>query len=180
MPVEVLRPDVADMVLRTYQRPLHPELFAAERVCSFSVAGQKATVRLGMRGHSLVFSTAQNTFTEIATAKQVDLPEYLKVVHRRLIGYRTHMIDLADVRYHCSYQLEHVPLDVYLQLHREMEADARNATVSLTVPGSTPQSPECISLLNCDVLSEGLVVHAFHTFPENAAVLRIQTLFELL
>ena len=180
MPVQQCRPDVADMVLRTYERPIHPELFAATRSCSFSVAGQKATVRLGMRGHSLAFGTSECTLTEVATAKQVDLPEYLKVVHRRLIGYRTHMIDLPGVRYHCSYQLEHVPLDVYLQLHREMEADARNATISLTIPGATPQSPECISLLKCDVLQEGLVVHAFHTFPENAAVLRIQTLFELL
>jgi hypothetical protein len=97
------------------------------------------------------------------------------VIHRRLIGYRTHMIDLPGIRYHCSYQLEHVPLEIYLQLHREMEADAHNAALAITVPGATDHSPNCISLLKCDVLSEGLVVHAFHTFPENAAVLRTQT-----
>ena len=180
MPVELARPDVADMVLRTYERPIHPELFESIRDCAFSVAGHKALVRLGTRGHSLVFRTEEITLTEVATSKNVSLPEQLKVVHRRLIGYRTHMIDLPGLRYHCSYQLEHVPLDIYLQLHREMESDARNATLAIMIPGPTPHSPDCISLLKCDVLPEGLVVHAFHTFPENAAVLRTQTLFEML
>jgi hypothetical protein len=31
-----------------------------------------------------------------------------------------------------------------------------------------------------DLLPEGLVIHSFHTFPDNGAVLRIQTLFEVL
>ncbi len=90
------------------------------------------------------------------------------------------MIDLPGVRYHCSYQLEHVPLDIYLHIHRELECDARKAALSVVLPGSSPNSPDTISLVKCDILPEGLVVHAFHTFPDNAAVLRIQTLFELL
>ena len=131
-------------------------------------------------GHLLEFQSDDATITEVAATKHEDLPEHGRVVERRLIGYRTHMIDLPTVRYHCSYQLEHVPLDVYLQLHREFEMDATKATLALTMPGATPQSPKCISLLKCDILPEGLVVHAFHTFPDNAAVLRTQTLFEVL
>ncbi|MCH2211365.1 MAG: DUF2617 family protein [Fuerstiella sp.] len=180
MPVQLTRPDVTDMVLRTYERPLHPELFESVRTCSFSVGGHRATVRLGMSGHMLVFRTSDKTLTEVVTTRQHSLPERLKVIHRRLIGYRTHMIDLSGVRYHCSYQLEHVPVDIYLQLHREMESDAKSATLAITIPGTTSHSPDCISQLKCDVLTEGLVIHAFHTFPENAAILRTQTLFELL
>ena len=133
MSIQLARPDVADMVLRTYERPIHPELFESQRDCSFSVGGHQATVRLGMRGHSLAFRTAESTLTEVATARQVSLPERLLLVQRRLIGYRTHMFDLPGVRYHCSYQLEHVPLDIYLQIHRELECDARSATLSLIV-----------------------------------------------
>lgn len=180
MPTQLARPDVADMVLRTYERPLHPELFDSMRSCTISVAGHEAIVRLGTSGHVLVFRTEDQTVTEVATTKHDELPDFLKMIDRRLIGYRTHMMDLPGVRYHCSYQLEHVPLDVYLQLHREMEADARTAALAITIPGATNHSPDSISLLKCDVLPEGLVVHAFHTFPENAAVLRTQTLFELL
>lgn len=168
------------MVLRTFERPIHPELFESTVQSTLTFGGNRARLRVGHTGHLLEFQTDEATITEVATTRHEDLPLHRKLIERRLIGYRTHMLDLASVRYHCSYQLEHVPLEVYLQLHREFETDAQNATLSLTIPGSSPQSPECISLLKCDVLQEGLVVHAFHTFPDNAAVLRTQTLFELL
>ena len=134
MPTQLVRPDVADMVLRTYERALHPELFDSMESCTISVAGHKAIVRLGTSGHELVFRAGGQTVTEVATTKHHELPDFLKMIDRRLIGYRTHMIDLPGIRYHCSYQLEHVPLDVYLQLHREMEADARTAALAITIP----------------------------------------------
>jgi hypothetical protein len=180
MPLQITRPDAADMILRTFERPIHPELFESTSHCTLNFGGNRARLRIGRTGHVLEFRSADATITEVAATKHEEFPLNRRVVDRRLIGYRTHMIDLSFVRYHCSYQLEHVPLDIYLQLHREFEMDAQNATLSCEFPGSSPQSPTCISLLKCDILPEGLVVHAFHTFPDNAAVLRTQTLFELL
>lgn len=168
------------MVLRTLERPVHPELFESAVQSTLNFSGRKAKLRLGRTGHLLEFHDSNSTVTEVVSPKYEELPETGRVVDRRLIGYRTHQLDLPFVRYHCSYQLEHVPLDVYLHLHREFEMDAVNATLSHSFPGATAQSPTCISLLKCDILQEGLVVHAFHTFPENAAVLRSQTLFEIL
>lgn len=180
MHLQLTRPDVTDMVLRTFERSIHPELFESSCQSSISFGGRRVRLRLGRTGHLLEFQDENALITEVVATKQEDMPDTGRVVDRRLIGYRTHMLDLPTVRYHCSYQLEHVPLDVYLQLHREFEVDAAKATLSLSMPGSTPQSPNCISLLKCDILPEGLVVHAFHTFPDNAAVLRTQTLFEIL
>ncbi len=180
MTVGYARPDVADMVLRVFERAVHPELF--DTICeqSIAVGCNSAKLRLSGHGHILEFRTRRGVITEVATSKHAPLPINMRMIDRRLIGYRTHMIDTMGIRYHCSYQLEAVPLDVYLQLHREMECDARTATLATVIPGSSPCSPDCISMLKCDVLPEGLVVHAFHTFPDNAAVLRTQTLFELL
>ena len=180
MPIQTARPDAADMILRTFERSVHPELFEASSQCTLNFGGNRACLRLGHTGHVLEFRSEESTVTEVAATKHEEFPLNRRVVDRRLIGYRTHMVDLPQVRYHCSYQLEHVPLDVYLQLHREFEMDARGATLSHTFSGSSPQRPDCISFLKCDILQEGLVVHAFHTFPDNAAVLRTQTLFELL
>lgn len=180
MPLQIARPDVADMILRTFQRPIHPELFDSLKQCKIRFGDKTAEFRLGATGHLIEFRMSPAVITETAITKHETLPESMKVVERRLIGYRTHMVDTPGVRYHCSYQLEHVPLDVYLQLHREMEMDSRNATLAISVPGTTPQSPDSISLITCDVMSEGLVVHTYHSFPENAAILKTQTLFEVL
>lgn len=180
MAVQTNRPDVADMTLRTFERPLHPELFDAAKSCSVRAGQSRVVFHLSSGGHVIEFQAVDCCVTETALTRHVSLPEKLRVVDRRLIGYRTHMVDLPGIRYHCSYQLESVPPDVYLQLHREFETDARTATLALQLPGATENSPECLSLLKCDVIPEGLVVHAYHTFPDDAAVLRIQTLFETL
>lgn len=180
MAVGYARPDVTEMVLRVFERSVHPELFDAVRECHLRVGPHHAILKLSSHGHLFEFRSRNSVITEVATSRHSPLPLNLRMIDRRLIGYRTHMIDTLSVRYHCSYQLEAVPLDIYLQLHREMEFDCRSATLATLLPGSSPSSPDCISMLKCDVLKEGLVIHAFHTFPDNAAVLRTQTLFELL
>ncbi len=180
MAVGYLRPDVADMVLRVFERSVHPELI--ETLCekTISVGRNQAVLRISRNGHALEFRTKERIITEVATSKFSPLPSQGRMVDRRLIGYRTHMFDSLGLRYHCSYQLDAVPADVYLQVHREMEADARKAILTTSLPGSSPSSPNCLSYLMSDLLPEGLVVHSFHTYPDNGAVLRIQTLFEIL
>ena len=178
MTVGYARPDVADMVLRVFERSVHPELFASVSETRIKVDSDVATLRLGRYGHLLEYRTQHSTLTEIATSKFAPLPSQLCMIDRRLIGYRTHTVEGKGVRYHCSYQLESAPADIYLTLHRELEADARSSTLAVALPGSSISSPDCLSLLKCDLLPAGFVVHAFHTFPDNGAVLRIQTLFE--
>lgn len=180
MTTELVRPDVADMVLRVFERSVHPELIETLRAIRIQVGPFEATLRLSRHGHSLEFRGKNYTVTEVATSRNNPLPIQHCMVDRRLIGYRTHMIDGHGVRYHCSYQLEAVPAEIYLQIHREMEMDARKSTLAIALPGSSTASPLCLSFLRSDLLPEGLVVHSYHTFPDNGAILRIQTLFEIL
>lgn len=180
MAVGYVRPDVADMVLRVLERSVHPELFETLCQTTIPVGRNQATLRISSFGHAIEFRTAQAVVTEVATSKLSPLPQQGRLVDRRLIGYRTHSFECPGLKYHCSYQLDVVPAEVYLQVHREMEADARKAILTASLPGSSVSSPDCLSYLMSDLLPQGLVVHSFHTFPDNGAVLRIQTLFEVL
>lgn len=180
MAVGYLRPDVADMVLRVFERSVHPELYETLCETTIPMGCNQAILRISRHGHALEFRTKRHTVTEVASSKYSPLPVQGRIVDRRLIGYRTHLADNPGIRYHCSYQLDSVPADVYLQVHREMQVDARAATLAASLPGSSVNSPECLSFLKSDLLPEGLVIHSFHTFPDNGAVLRIQTLFEVL
>ena len=180
MAVGYLRPDVADMVLRVLERSVHPELFETLCQITIPVGRNQATLRISNFGHAIEFRTEQKVVTEVATSKFSPLPLTGRMVDRRLIGYRTHSFECPGLKYHCSYQLDVVPAEVFLQVHREMEADARKAILTASLPGSSVSSPDCLSYLMSDLLPEGLVIHSFHTFPDNGAVLRIQTLFEVL
>ena len=173
MTVGYLRPDVADMVLRVLDRSVHPELFETLCQITIPVGPNQATLRISNFGHAIEFRTPEKVITE-------PLPLQGRMVDRRLIGYRTHTFECPGLKYHCSYQLDTVPAEVYLQVHREMEADAHKAILTAALPGSSVSSPDCLSYLMSDLLPEGLVIHSFHTFPDNGAVLRIQTLFEVL
>ncbi len=155
-------------------------MFESLRDLTIPFGRHQARIRLGATGHLIEFRADRSVITEVAASRHIELPEHFKRVERRLIGYRTHQVDSPHVRYHCSYQLEVVPLDVYLQLHRELEMDLEKSSLSTVLPGATLASPNCLSLLKCDLMPQGLVVHSFHTFPDNAAVLRIQSLFELI
>lgn len=180
MTVGFVRPDVTDMVLRVFERSVHPELIETLCETTIPVGRNQATLRISRYGHATEFRTNGRMVTEIATSKFAPLPVQGRMVDRRLIGYRTHMFDSPGLRYHCSYQLESLPAEVYLQVHREMQLDSRKAILKASLPGSSPSSPDCLSYLMSDLIPEGLVIHSFHTYPDNGAVLRIQTLFEVL
>ena len=103
MTVGYARPNVADMVIRVFERSVHPELFATVSETRVNVRGDVATLRLGRQGHSLEYRTEHGTLTEIATSKFAPLPSQLCMIDRRLIGYRTHTVEGKGVRYHSSY-----------------------------------------------------------------------------
>jgi hypothetical protein len=179
MTVSYARPDVADMVLRVFQRSVHPELMETLRETRFSVGRHTATLRICRDGHAIEFRTRRHTLTELAVSRHSPVPSTGCAVDRRLIGYRTHSVLSAGIQYNCSYQLETIPADIYLQIHREMEMDANKSTLAVALPGSSAASPPCLSFFSSDLLRNGLVVHSYHTFPGNGAVLRIQSLFEV-
>lgn len=177
MTVSFVRPDIADMVLCVFERSVHPELIETLAETRIPFGRHTAVLRISGFGHVLEIRSDRKTITEVATSRLALLPSQGCAVNRRLIGYRTHLVE-GEIRYQCSYQLDIVAADVFLQLHRELEMDARKSTLAVALPGSSSASPDCLSLLKADLIPEGIVVHSFHTFPDHGAILRIQSLFE--
>lgn len=174
-----VRPDAADMMLRVFQRTVHPELLEVVGETRLTSGACTATLRICADGHAIEVRHGRAVITELAVSRLTPTPRQLCAVERRLIGYRTHTVVAGRLQYNCSYQLETVAADVYLQIHKELEADARKSTLSISLPGAGKASPRCLSFLSCDLLRNGFVVHSYHTFPGNGAILRIQSLFEL-
>jgi hypothetical protein len=179
MTITYVRPDAADMMLRVFQRTVHPELLEIVGETRLQVGGVTATLRICADGHAIEVRHGRAAISELAVSRLTPTPRHACAVERRLIGYRTHTVQCGRLQYNCSYQLETVAADVFLQLHRELEVDARKATLSISLPGAQKTSPRCLSFLSCDLLRNGIVVHSYHTFPGNGAILRVQSLFEL-
>lgn len=180
MPVHLARPDVGSLVFRLFGRPVHPELVS---VCARNVirhAKWQGELAICHAGHLIAFHHHKGMLCEVATSIETPLPKSCQVISRRLRGFRNESVEHdAGILYHVSYQVELLEPEVFLHLNEELVADSEKAYVSHLFPSSSRLAPCAVSLIKTEVRSNSLLVHAFHTFPDNCAVVKTQSLFEI-
>jgi hypothetical protein len=179
MAVQLVRPDVSDLVLRTYGRALHPELF--ERHCSLMLMNShmRLEVRLNTSGHVLALQTSSNAMTEVIMDHRQSLPTFRPIIDYRLRGCRTQSAEFdSGLRYDISCQLERLHFDIFLRMNEELEQDVSRADLSARFPSLNRLLPGPLSLIRTEVGRNSILVFAFHTFPEHSAIVKTQSLFE--
>lgn len=180
MSVSFARPDVSELVFHIYERTLHPELFTIHGETVINQEQFTAIIRICDTGHVVSFQSPGQTITELLATRKQPLPRRKRFVDKRLRGHceESHKFD-SGVEFHFSYQLEQLDPEIYLNLHEELLIDSTRAVVSHRFPGGNRLAPCPISLIQTDVWPQSLLVHTFHTFPENCAVVKTQSLFEI-
>ena len=137
MAAQLVRPDVSDLVLRTYGRALHPELF--EHHCGLKVSNSKMRldVRLNASGHVLLLQMGADSMTEVIVDHHESLPKGSRIVDYRLRGCRNESAEFeTGLRYDMSCQLERLHLDIFLRMNEELELDCSRADLSRDFPRS--------------------------------------------
>lgn len=180
MPVQFARPDLAELVLCAFQRRLHPELFHCRASATLQRADWLLEMRLCTTGHWIELKLGDQIVTEAICERQIPLPKFKSVWTHRLKGCRSQAFELSEkLRYTVNCQVERLEPVIYRQVHEELLADCRQAELSVVFPTGNRWSPGALSLLKAGVDRDSVLIHAFHTFPEHCAVLKTQTLFEL-
>jgi hypothetical protein len=179
MGLPFVRPPVSELVFQLYDRPLHPELFdvlAARRV---ERGGYRLAVQITRTGHVLDWSHGPDRLTEAtATADQV-LPETGRRLAHRFGGGRSGRCKVGSgVRYQISSQVEILPPEQFLHVHEELRSDgARKGLLFHSRPDHRfALSP--LGVVIVEALPRCLSVSAFHTFPDEFAVVKTQSLIE--
>lgn len=179
MPVLFVRPPVADLIYRLYDRPLHPELFDALATRRADGPGYAVTVRLTPTGHALTWTDGAVTLCEVTAAAGQELPAAGKLAHR-FGGGRGGRCRVGDVRYQVSSHVEVLPAEQFAHVHEELRAEgAKKGFLCHFRPGNRlGLSP--LGVVIAEVLpgGRGLSVRAFHTFPDELAVVKTQSLIE--
>ena len=80
--------------------------------------------------------------------------------------------------YHFAGQVDAVDYSIFTRVQLELEQSARTAFLSFQFPPHHRLLPGPLSLMQVEGNEHMLTVHTFHTFPEDLAVLRTQSLFE--
>ena len=180
MSVGFARPNSSNLVFQLYGRSVHPELFQVYASAHVWQPAYGATIQICDAGHIIAFRRDRTIVTEVTASRQQALPQRKRFLDRRLRGSRDeNFLFDGGVRYSASYQLERLDPEVFLTVHEELLKDGRRAALCHRFPATSRLSPEPISLIRTESDPQSLLIHAFHTFPENSVVVRTQSLFEL-
>lgn len=173
-----LRPPIEEMVFRLYGRPLHPELF--EILASRRIKRKGCTLDLWITttGHVISFGDDHSRLTELTSAGP-DSPDWGQLLSHRLRGERCDMLGtLPNLNYQVSFQVESLPPKHFQKVHEEILADGGRRGLLVAFNPNHRWALNPVSAIHVESRENSLSLAAFHTFPDEGAVVKTLSLIE--
>ena len=174
------RPKVAELVFQLYGRPLHPELFKVYQSRTIERGEYRAKIDITSAGHVVTWRYAGLTLTEVAASAQHPLPERRRLLSYRLKGRRSDHVECrGKIRYEVNFEIEPAEPEVFWNFQDALAMDGMRQGLLHRFDSSGRISLGALSYINFEARNRTLLVQAFHTFPEDYAIVKTQSLFQL-
>ncbi len=175
-----VRPKVAEMTFQLYGRPLHPELFVVYKTCTIERSDYTAKIDITSAGHVVTWRHAGLTLTEVAASARQPLPKMRRLMAYNLKGHRADRMECrGGARYQMNFDLEPTEPDVFWTLQQALALEGQRQGMLHRFDSSGRMALGALSYINLEARSRSLLVQAFHTFPDDYAVVKSQSLFQL-
>ncbi|OWK43912.1 DUF2617 family protein [Fimbriiglobus ruber] len=175
----IIRPRVADLEFRVYDRPLHPELFETLALRRVRRDGYSLAVRMIPTGHVLEWAKGDAYLAEMTTTTDQPLPAHGRRLAHPFRGEKRGRYEVAPgVRYQMNLQVEVLAPEVFLHVHEELIADGAKRGLLFHFRPHYRLGLSPIGYVTVEPVPSGLCVAAFHTFPDEFAVVKTQSLIE--
>jgi hypothetical protein len=175
-----VRPKVAELVFQLYGRSLHPELFQVYSTRTVERGGYEATVCITSAGHFVTWRYQGLTLTEVAASAQHPLPQKRRLLSYRLKGERNDRMECrGGASYQVNFQLEPVEPEVFWTFQQELSHDGERQGMLHRFNSSGRMALGALSYINVETRNRSLLVQAFHTFPDDYAIVKSQSLYEI-
>lgn len=174
-----VRPRVSELVFRLYDRSLHPELFEPLATRRVEQDGYRLTVQITRTGHTLSWSRGSTRLTEVTATADQELPQAGRRLAHRFHGERGGRCDIPPgVRYQVGSHVEVLPPEQFLHVHEELLADGARKGMLYHFRPDHRLSLSPLGVVIVETLPRCLSVSAFHTFPDEFALVKTQSLIE--
>lgn len=176
----ILRPPVTELTFQVFDRPFHPEIIESLSTKAFERDGYRLVLHLTRAGHVIEWRRGKANLVEVLGDARQMVPDTGQLFAHRVGGERSECASPApSVYYQTCFQLERVPAGIYRNLDLELRDDSqRNGILHLLSPqnrlGLAP-----LSYVDVQARQNSLVIHTFHTFPCEFAIVKSQTLIEV-
>jgi hypothetical protein len=175
-----VRPKIAELVFQLYGRSLHPELFEVYNSQTISRGDYSATIDITSAGHLVTWRYQGLTLTEVAASANHPLPQKRRLVSCRLKGQHGDQVECrAGIRYQMQFSLEAVEPETFWTYQRELTLDGASQGLLHKFDSSGRIAVGAISYIHFVTRENSLRIQAFHTFPDDYAIVKCQSLFQL-
>jgi hypothetical protein len=175
-----VRPKVAELVFQLYGRALHPELFEIYTTRTVQRGDYEATINITSAGHTVAWRYKGITLTEVATSAHHPLPQKRRLMAYKLKGEGHDRVECrGGARYQVSFQLEPVEPEIFWTFQHELANDGERKGMLHRFDSSGRMALGALSYINVETRNRSLLVQAFHTFPDDYAIVKSQSLFEV-
>jgi hypothetical protein len=175
-----VRPKVTDLVFQLYGRSLHPELFQQFAVRRLERGRFTAEVAITGSGHVVCWRAGGLTLTEVATSSDQPVPVKRRLLSHAIQGEQTDALECANgVCYETCFQLERVRPDVFWTFQQELSADGITQGLFHRFAAGGRLAVGAVSWINIETRARSLLIQAFHTFPDDFAIVKSQSIFQI-
>ena len=175
-----VRPKIAELVFQLYGRSLHPELFQVFKRQTIQRGDYQATIDITSTGHMVTWRYHGLTLTEIATSAHHPLPQRRRLLSYKLKGQRSDRIECrGGSTYQVDFQLETVEPEVFWTFQQELGYDGQRQGMLHRFNSSGRMALGALSYVNVESRNRSLLIQAFHTFPDDYAIVKSQSLIEI-
>lgn len=174
-----LRPKAGELVFQLFGRPLHPELFDTCSRRSFDRGPYAATVAITAGGHVVTWRHAGLTLAEVAAGAGQPLPRKRRLLSHRIGGERSDRVQCrGGATYQACFQVESVAPELFWSFQEELVATGSRRGLLHRFEAGGRMALGAVSWIDVETGPHSLLVQAFHTFPDDLAVVKTQSLFE--
>ena len=174
-----VRPRVAELLFRLYDRPLHPELFDVLSGRAVKRDGYTLTVRLTRTGHALGWTDGRVHLEEVTATAEMELPESgRRLAHAFDGNWGGRCVLGGGVRYQVSAQLETLPSEQFLHVHEELALEGARKGMVFHCKSENRLGVSPLGVVIVQAVPSGLSATAFHTFPDEFSLIKTQSLIE--
>jgi hypothetical protein len=175
-----VRPKVAELVFQLYGRSLHPELFEVHNARVIERGGYRAIVQITTAGHVITWQYQGLTLTEVAAAANHPLPERRRLMSHRLKGRSNDELECrGGITYKTDFSLEPVEKEAFWAYQKELTQAGTRRGLLHCFDSSGRFGLGAMSYINLESRDRSLRVQAFHTFPDDYAIVKSQSVFAL-
>lgn len=178
--VQSARPKIAELVFQLYGRSLHPELFVTHDSRSFERGDYGVKIDITGAGHVITWRYHGLTLTEVAAASGQPLPQKRRLMSYKLRGQRSDRVECrGGVTYQMNFQLETVEPEIFWAFQQELTRDSNSRGLLYSFNGRGRMALGALSFIGIESRNRSLSVQSFHTFPDDYAIVKSQSLFEI-